>query len=114
MISILRCDDGASLSTIKRECAISLSEFFKVMSDPMRLRILCLLMDREICVQHIAQMVEASESAVSHQLRILRQHKLVKHEKHGKKIYYSLCDEHIGETIDVGCRHLCDGGENNG
>jgi DNA-binding transcriptional ArsR family regulator len=84
----------------------ALSEIFKVLGDPSRLRILAALQVRELCVCDIANLVGASISAVSHQLRILRNLKLVKHEKRGKMVYYSLDDDCIENLIREGLKHI--------
>lgn len=76
----------------------SLAELFKVLSDPTRLRIVLALAKEELCVCDLAVLVGLSVSAISHQLRVLRNLRLVKFRKEGKMVYYSLDDEHI-ETI---------------
>jgi ArsR family transcriptional regulator len=84
----------------------ALSEIFKVLGDPSRLRILSALRVRELCVCDIASLLGASISAVSHQLRILRNLKLVKHRKTGKMVYYSLDDECVEKLIREGLKHI--------
>jgi len=84
----------------------ALSEIFKVLGDPSRLRILAALQVRELCVCDIANLVGTSISAVSHQLRILRNLKLVKHQKRGKMVYYSLDDDCIKNLIREGLKHI--------
>ncbi|RJP17892.1 MAG: ArsR family transcriptional regulator [Candidatus Abyssobacteria bacterium SURF_5] len=83
-----------------------LSEIFKVLGDPSRLRIVSALNVRELCVCDIASLLGASISAVSHQLRILRNLKLVKHRKEGKMVYYSLDDACIEKLIREGLKHI--------
>ncbi len=68
-----RCDQGAKLMTLPNDKATALAEFFKMAGDPNRIRLLFLLMDREICVIHLAECLGMTQSAVSHQLRLLRQ-----------------------------------------
>ena len=101
-----RCDQGAKLETIELEKSNKLAEFFKMFSDSNRIRLLYMLIDKEICVQHLADQLQMSQSAVSHQLRLLRQQRLVKYEKIGKKIYYSLDDQHIRAILNIGLDHL--------
>ena len=76
---------------------IDLSELFKIFGDSTRVKIINILIDAELCVGDIANQISASQSAVSHQLRILKASKLVKYHKEGNTIYYSLDDEHINE-----------------
>ena len=83
-----------------------MAEFYKVITDPNRLRIIHLLARNELCVHEIASLLEISQSALSHQLKILRQQKLVKPRKEGKHVYYSLSDEYIIEIIKSGLEHL--------
>ena len=101
-----RCDEGANLSTIDFDKAAELMEFFKMFGDSNRIRLLYMLVDREVCVHHLADQLGMTQSAVSHQLRLLRQQRLVKHVKAGKKTYYSLDDEHIKEILKIGMEHL--------
>jgi len=101
-----RCTQGAKLETIEMEKAIDIAEFFKMVGDSNRVRLLYLLMDKEICVQHLAEQLGMSQSAVSHQLRLLRQQHLVKYVRDGKKTYYSLDDIHISTILNIGLDHL--------
>lgn len=101
-----RCDEGAKLTTISSDKALALAEFFKMAGDPNRIRLLFLLMDREICVIHIAKNLDMTQSAVSHQLRLLRQQKLVRYIKDGKKTYYTLDDEHVRAILKIGLEHI--------
>lgn len=81
------------------------AELFKVFGDPTRLKILTLLSISECCVCDIAKLIDLSQSAVSHQLRILRQTRLVKYRKQGKEAFYSLDDEHVREILSLGFEH---------
>ncbi|MCD6546323.1 MAG: helix-turn-helix transcriptional regulator [Thermotogae bacterium] len=84
-----------------------LSEFFKIFGDKTRIKILwTLLKVKEMCVCDISELLEVSQSAVSHQLRILRQARLVKYRKEGKTVFYSLDDEHIEEILRLGMFHV--------
>lgn len=88
------------------EIAVSLAELFKALGDPTRVKILFSLMTRELCVCDLAAVIGASESAVSHQLRLLRTQKLVKFRREGKILYYSLADGHIERLFAQGLEHV--------
>ncbi len=83
-----------------------LSEFFKLFGDSTRIKILETLNGSELCVCDISAVVGVSQSGVSHQLRLLRQNRLVKTTKIGKESYYTLDDEHIGDIIKIGMNHI--------
>ena len=83
-----------------------LADLFKVFGDSTRLRILCVLMEQEICVADRADTLEMTQSAISHQLRTLKQSKLVKARRRGKMVYYSLDDDHVRSIIETGREHL--------
>ena len=83
-----------------------LAEFFKVFGDATRLKILNVLLVSEMCVQDIASGIGMSESAVSHQLRVLKQMDLVKNRRDGKTIFYALADSHIITILNTGIEHL--------
>ncbi len=83
-----------------------LAEFFKVFGDPTRLKILYVLLCAEMCVYDIANLVGMSQSAISHQLRTLKQMDLVKNRREGKTIYYSLADSHIVNILNQGLDHI--------
>jgi ArsR family transcriptional regulator len=83
-----------------------LAEFFKVFGDPTRIRIMYILSTKELCVCDIAAILGMTQSAVSHQLKMLRQIKLVKQRRDGKVIYYSLDDDHVCEIINSGIAHI--------
>ena len=85
------------------ELLTDISETFKVLGDETRLRIFEALGDRELCVSEIAERTGISESAISHQLRILRMSNLVSSRKVGRKVYYRVIDEHVAYMMD-GCR----------
>ena len=91
---------------VKDEVLIELAEFFKIFGDSTRIKILSALLLEELCVCDLAAIVGTSQSAVSHQLRILRQAKLVKFRKEGKTVFYSLDDEHIAKIVDMGLAHV--------
>ena len=83
-----------------------LAEVFKVFGDSTRIKILYVLFEAELCVCDIAQLLNMTQSAISHQLRILKQNKLVKSRREGKSIFYSLADEHVRTIIDQGRDHI--------
>ncbi len=83
-----------------------LSEFFRVFGDSTRIRILYALSKSELCVCDLAQLLGASQSAISHQLQILRTSRLVRYRREGKTVIYSLDDEHIFSMLNIGIEHL--------
>lgn len=85
---------------------IDLSELFKMFGDSTRIKILSILLDEELCVNDISKKINATQSAVSHQLRILKTSKLVKYRKEANLIYYSLADDHVKKIIELGSEHI--------
>ncbi|MGN0406968.1 MAG: ArsR/SmtB family transcription factor [Bacteroides sp.] len=83
-----------------------LAELFKVFGDSTRIRILFVLFEAEVCVCDLAQALNMTQSAISHQLKILKQNKLVKSRRDGKSIFYSLADEHVRTIIAQGREHI--------
>lgn len=83
-----------------------LAETFRILGDPTRVKIAFALSREELCVCDMANLLGASESAVSHSLRALRQMKLVKYRREGKIAYYSLDDDHIRQLLDLGFEHV--------
>ena len=83
-----------------------LAEFLKVFGDPTRIRILFLIRDRELCVHDIGAVLEMQQATVSHQLKILRQARLVRYRKEGKMVFYTLNDTHIDALLKVGLEHI--------
>jgi DNA-binding transcriptional ArsR family regulator len=103
--------DKARVEVVRRrmpdaELLEGLSQIFKVLGDPTRLRIVSALAVKELCVCDIANLLGSSISAVSHQLRVLRNLKLVKHRKDGKMVYYSLDDECVETLLREGLNHI--------
>jgi ArsR family transcriptional regulator, lead/cadmium/zinc/bismuth-responsive transcriptional repressor len=93
-------------SAIKDEETIhETSEIFKVLSDPTRLKLVLALAKEELCVCDIAALLNLTESAVSHQLRLLKHLRIVRHRRSGKMAYYALDDDHIEELIKSAVRH---------
>ena len=83
-----------------------LSSFYKALGDPTRFKILYCLKQEEMCVCDISSILDMSQSAISQQLRVLRNLRLVKYRKEGKMVYYSLDDEHIFGILDEGLNHI--------
>ena len=91
---------------LRDEVLYDVADFFKVFGDSTRLKILCALLDREVSVGDIALALDQNQSAVSHQLRVLRQNDLVKFRKEGKVVYYSLDDDHVSTLLQQGISHI--------
>ena len=85
---------------------VDLSEFFKVFGDSTRIKILYVLSQSEMCVCDIATLLQMGQSAISHQLRILKQMRLVKFRRDGKTVFYSLSDDHIKTILAQGMEHI--------
>lgn len=83
-----------------------LADLFKVFADSTRIRILFVLFESEVCVCDLAQVLNMTQSAISHQLKILKQSRLVKSRREGKSIFYSLADEHVETIIGKGREHI--------
>lgn len=90
----------------KEEILYDLAELFKVFGDSTRIKILCALFEAEMCVCDIANLLNMTQSAISHQLRVLKANRLVKYRRDGKVIYYSLDDDHIKHIFDAGLSHI--------
>ena len=90
----------------EKEIMDFIGELFKGFSDPTRVHILYLLAEREQCVTDIAEAVDLSQSAISHQLRILKQAHLVRNRREGKTVYYFLDDDHVRTVIGQGMEHI--------
>lgn len=90
----------------EKETLEQIAELFKAFADPTRVHILSLLVEGESCVGDIAQGVALSQSAVSHQLRILKQMHLIKFRREGKNILYSLADDHVRTILQMGLEHV--------
>ena len=89
-----------------KETMERIAELFKGFCDPTRVHILSLLQERELCVTDIAEAVELSQSAISHQLRLLKQMHLIKFRREGKNILYSLADDHVKTILQMGLEHV--------
>jgi DNA-binding transcriptional ArsR family regulator len=90
------------------EALLNLAELFRVFGDTTRVRIISALIHAEMCVCDIAALLGMTKSAISHQLRALRQTKLVKYRKDGKVVYYSLDDDHVATLFAQGLTHVCE------
>ncbi len=108
------CNCGIDIESIEKlkdempsdEKLFDLGEFFKVFGDSTRIKMIYALSRKEMCVCDLAEFINMSQSAVSHQLRVLKNHKLVKHRKDGKSVYYSLDDEHVNNIFNQGMLHI--------
>lgn len=87
-----------------------LSEFFKMFGDTTRIKIICALLNGEMCVGSLVELLEMSQSSVSHQLRVLKASRLVKFRKDGKQVFYSLDDLHVENIIEMGLEHVIERG----
>ncbi len=83
-----------------------IAELFKVLGDQTRVKILFSLIRDEMCVCDIAELLEMTQSAISHQLRVLKQARLVKYRREGKTVYYSVSDEHVATILSMGMEHI--------
>lgn len=90
----------------QEELLYELAEFFKVFGDSTRIRILSALEKSEMCVCDIANLLNMTQSAISHQLRVLKKARLVKNRREGKVMYYSLDDDHVKKILDSGLTHI--------
>ncbi len=89
------------------EILYDVAELFKVFGDTTRIKIICVLFEvEEMCVYDLAATLNMTQSAISHQLRILKQSNLVKFKREGKMVYYSLDDEHVKQIFDAGYKHI--------
>lgn len=92
----------------EEEMLYDLADLFKVFADTTRIKILFALMNGPQCVNDIAQIINASQTAVSHQLRILKQSHLIKFQRDGKNVFYSLSDDHVFTMLSQGLTHICE------
>ena len=90
----------------EEEKLYDLAELFKIFGDSTRIRILYVLFEAEMCVCDIAEVLHMTQSAISHQLRLLKQAKLVKNRREGKTVYYALADDHVRTIIFQGMEHI--------
>ena len=98
--------DGEYIEPMNEKELTELAELFKVFGDSTRARIICALSISELCVCDLACILNMTQSAISHQLRILKQARMVKNRRAGKSVYYSLDDEHIRQLFDIAFEHV--------
>ena len=103
------CDNliEASVDTERTE---RICDLFRMLSEPSRLKIVLTLLGGELCVYHILQAVGGTQSAVSHQLRILKDNRVLRARREGQNVYYSLADEHVRQMLAIGLQHSDCGG----
>jgi DNA-binding transcriptional ArsR family regulator len=97
--------DNVRSHMLNRQLVADTAEIFKVLGDPTRMRLLYALAQRELCVCDLSAVLGMTQSAISHQLRVLRSARLVRYRKAGKIVYYTLADAHVLQFIDVGVNH---------
>lgn len=116
------CSHGRAPGTDPREqvferlpddLALDLAEVFGVLADSTRLKIIAALMGGEVCVCALSERLELKQSTVSHQLRLLRDLRLVRFRKEGRTVYYRLCDDHVATLLRQTVDHLLEGGRPN-
>ncbi|MDP4118727.1 MAG: metalloregulator ArsR/SmtB family transcription factor [Bacillota bacterium] len=88
------------------ETLYDVADLFKIFGDCTRIKILCALFESEMCVSHIAELLSMNQSAISHQLRVLKNARLVKIRRSGKEVFYSLADDHIKTIFNQGLEHI--------
>ncbi|MDD3243670.1 MAG: metalloregulator ArsR/SmtB family transcription factor [Eubacteriales bacterium] len=112
---IERCDevrvhedivDNVTGKMPEEEILYDLAELFKVFGDSTRVKLLYVLFEQEMCVCDIAQLLGMTQSAISHQLRVLKQSHLVKYRREGKTVFYSLDDDHVRAILQMGLEHI--------
>ncbi|MBH5319091.1 helix-turn-helix transcriptional regulator [Paenibacillus sp. GSMTC-2017] len=115
-MTVAACDDScagteADIETVKSKLvddhtAIELADLFKALGDPTRIRIIDALLQSELCVHDLTEVLGMGQSAISHQLRLLRNMRIVKRRKVGKTVFYSLDDDHVEQLIVLTLQHL--------
>lgn len=94
------------LTMPEKETLEQIAELFKAFGDTTRVRIMALLLHEELCVGEIAEKLEMTQSAISHQLRLLKQMHLIKYRREGKNALYSLADDHVRTILQMGLEHV--------
>ncbi len=89
----------------EKQTLTRMTELYKLFGDETRLRILTLLSEEELCVNDLAKLLSMTDSAVSHQLRVLRQGRLIQSEREGKAVVYALADDHVKQLLKMGLEH---------
>ena len=107
-VSLGPCQNGVKMEkdNLQEDLLIDLAELFKVFGDSTRIRILTVLFGEEMCVCDIAETLNMNQSAVSHQLRVLKNAKLIKNRKEGKQVFYALADDHVSTILAMGLEHI--------
>ncbi len=105
------CEDDAFVGLVQgniesQEVLDHLADFYKMFGDPTRLKILGALLQGEMCVGTITEVLEMTQSSVSHQLRVLKRARLIKSRKEGKWVYYSINDDHVKTIYEMGLSHI--------
>lgn len=105
------CPHYNKISEVKKEEPtfdeiMEMADMFKLFSDSSRLKIICSILNNELCVCDLCELLNLTQSNVSHQLQLLRTSKLVKYRKEGKQVYYSLKDEHVQRIIKMALEHI--------
>ncbi len=100
-----RLAQKAKENMLKESDYTKMATFFKTFADETRLKIIFVLSKTELCVNDISYVISMNQSAVSHQIKLLRKERLVKQRKDGKKVYYSLDDEHVKNIFNIGLHH---------
>ncbi len=94
------------LASPNDDIVIDLADMFKIFADSTRLKIICAIMKEELCVCDLCELLNLNQTTVSHQLKTLRDSKLVKYRRDGKQIFYSLEDDHVTQIISAGLSHI--------
>ncbi len=102
----------AKKSILEEDKLLLIADFYKALSDSTRIKIINLLSNNELCVCDIAVILNMTKSAVSHQLKNLREMDLIRSKKQGKEVWYSLADEHVLEVFNVSLEHILEGATN--
>lgn len=98
------CNVGAGVR-VNEEAAARICDVFRMLSEPSRLKIVLSLLGGELCVYHILESVGGTQSALSHQLRILKDNRVVRAKRVGQNVYYSLADDHVRKIVEMGIEH---------
>ena len=98
--------DKALQSIPEKQTLSGMTELYKLFGDETRLRILLLLSEAELCVNDLAKLLSMTDSAVSHQLRVLKQGRLIQSERNGKTVVYALADDHVKQLLKMGADHV--------
>ncbi|MBR6033371.1 MAG: winged helix-turn-helix transcriptional regulator [Clostridia bacterium] len=100
------------LTSPNDDSVIDLADMFKIFADSTRLKIICAIMKEELCVCDLCELLGLNQTTVSHQLKTLRDSKLVKYRRDGKQIFYSLEDDHVTQILSAGLSHISEEAEN--